>query len=102
MFKVQEGYFIARAGTHMLWRLSPQTDGPVYFETSDETDEVVRWYVEPNSAFSWLVREAGLAREEARQRMREADLWYNSMTEQKSASPPAAKRSSKEKGAVGQ
>ena len=85
----------------MLWRLGPITETPVCFETSDETDEVVRWYVTSGAILGWLMNEAGLDRAEARQRMTESDKWYEAMAEQQSKSPPAAKPASKAKPATG-
>ena len=101
MFKLPEGYFLARSGTHILWRLGPITETPVCFETSEETGEVVRWYLTSGSILGWLMNEAGLARDEARQRQLESDKWYEAMAEQMSKSPPAAKPSPKGKGAAG-
>ena len=101
MHKYPEGYFVARAGTHMLWRQGPPSEGTTYFETSEETDEVVRWHLTRGGVLTWLQVEAGLAAAEALQRMKEADLWYKSMEEAASKSPPAAEPSPEGKSATG-
>lgn len=73
--KWSDQYAIGSSGTLVLYRLDPQIDSHAYALRCIVTDKPVRWIWDRKSAYTWLLREAGLESNAAWAALNHADLW---------------------------
>ena len=60
----EDHFAMASAGTHVLYRLRPESSTPVWVVMSVETGEPIKWICLDGAARAWMEREAQLDRAE--------------------------------------